>query len=259
MATERDYRTHLMNGISDLLGIPRDQKGVGSSVYNSWLNPVCRAVGIDPDDSAHSNKYRRLQALLEWFGEEYDPKRDTSEATASAGGGTITNVGLEKLYSAMTRDRSRLRIATVSEIVADEDGPLDFDLPDSRRRVLAEIAVRRGQAAFRRELLDVYGGRCAVTGCDAEPVLEAAHITPYRGDHTNTVTNGLLLRADIHTLFDLGGLGINPDDGWRVVLGRRVRTTAYAELEGAVAFVPRGEWRPSIELLRRHLALFALA
>jgi len=74
------------------------------------------------------------------------------------------------------------------------------------------IAVKDPQAterlggACRRSLprtSRVYGGRCCITGCDARPALEAAHISPYRGAHTNPLSNGLLLRADIHTLFDM--------------------------------------------------------
>lgn len=72
-----------------------------------------------------------------------------------------------------------------------------------RRRVLAAIVQRRGQPAFRKALLDAYGGRCAMTGCDVVDALEAAHIRPYSGSSSNTVNNGLLLRADVHTLFDL--------------------------------------------------------
>ena len=48
-----------------------------------------------------------------------------------------------------------------------------------------------------------YEGKCAVTGCDVPDVLQAAHIFPYMGPETNHPSNGLL-RADIHTLFDLG-------------------------------------------------------
>lgn len=59
--------------------------------------------------------------------------------------------------------------------------------------------------------MDAYERRCAVTGCTVEAVLEAAHISPYRGDHTNDVTNGLLLRADIHTMFDCGLIKVDGD------------------------------------------------
>ncbi len=55
-----------------------------------------------------------------------------------------------------------------------------------------------------------YEHRCVVTGCTVIAVLEAAHIRPYRRPEDNDVKNGLLLRADIHTLFDLNLLGIEP-------------------------------------------------
>lgn len=84
------------------------------------------------------------------------------------------------------------------------------NLVDARKKVLAEVVRRRGQPKFRKALLDAYGGRCAVTGCDVETVLEAAHIVGYAGDDTNHVTNGILLRGDVHTLFDLGLLKIEP-------------------------------------------------
>lgn len=86
----------------------------------------------------------------------------------------------------------------------DESG---FFLPDSvedqRDRVLASVVQRQGQREFRRVLLKAYENRCAITGCDVVDVLEAAHIYPYMGRETNIASNGLLLRADLHTLFDL--------------------------------------------------------
>lgn len=74
---------------------------------------------------------------------------------------------------------------------------------DLRVRVPGSLFIRRGQPRFRRLLLDAYLGRCAITGTAIPALLEAAHISRYRGDHTDRVDNGLLLRADIHTLFDL--------------------------------------------------------
>jgi hypothetical protein len=70
--------------------------------------------------------------------------------------------------------------------------------------------LRRGQKEFREALLDAYAGRCGITQCDATAVLEAARIVPYAGEHTHRQDNGLLLRSDIHTLFALGLLWIDP-------------------------------------------------
>jgi hypothetical protein len=81
---------------------------------------------------------------------------------------------------------------------------------DLREISWQQIKKRRGQQSFRNALRKRYGGRCVVTGCTVLDVLEAAHIHPYRGDNDNDPQNGLLLRADIHTLFDLNLLGIHP-------------------------------------------------
>jgi hypothetical protein len=86
---------------------------------------------------------------------------------------------------------------------------------DEREAVIRQIKERRGRAAFRMALLRRYRGRCLVTGCNVEAVLEAAHICPHRGEQDDHPANGLLLRADIHTLFDLDLLAVNPD-GFRV-------------------------------------------
>lgn len=75
---------------------------------------------------------------------------------------------------------------------------------DNRKRTQREIATRQGQGKFRSGLLTAYGGLCAISGCQVVEVLEAAHITPYLGPETNHISNGLLLRGDLHTLWDKG-------------------------------------------------------
>jgi len=81
---------------------------------------------------------------------------------------------------------------------------------DARLRVIRQIVARRGQKAFRVMVLDACGDGCVITDCDAGSALEAAHLQSYRGADSNVISNGLLLRADIHTLFDLGLLAIDP-------------------------------------------------
>lgn len=85
------------------------------------------------------------------------------------------------------------------------------DPKDGRKMIERMVTLRQGQPAFRNALMDAYERRCAITGCMIEVVLEAAHISPYLGEHTNHVTNGLLLRADIHTLFDRGLIKVHGD------------------------------------------------
>jgi hypothetical protein len=123
---------------------------------------------------------------------------------------------------------------------------------DERTRTLATVVQRQGQPEFRNRLIVVYDGRCAVTGCDAVEALEAAHIRPYLGPHTNVVTNGLLLRADIHTLFDKGLLAIDADR-MTLVLHPTLMTTVYRGFAGKTVRLPaHAPYRPNPESLRQH-------
>ena len=70
---------------------------------------------------------------------------------------------------------------------------------------------RLGQGAFRKLVLDAYGRRCAVSGEHTVPVLQASHIKPFADVEQHEISNGLALRSDIHTLFDLGYVTVTPD------------------------------------------------
>jgi putative restriction endonuclease len=82
---------------------------------------------------------------------------------------------------------------------------------DGRAIAFRQIKERRGQQKFRLDLFERYGAKCMITGSEIMDILEAAHINPYRGINDNHAANGLILRADIHTLFDLNLMGIDPD------------------------------------------------
>jgi hypothetical protein len=144
--------------------------------------------------------------------------------------------------------------------LASEPDPLEaafqaLSSEDTRHEVERSIKVRQGQGPFRDALMQAYDGRCAVTGCTVERALAAAHIVPMRGAHSNDVRNGLLLRADIHLLFDTGLLWVEPE-GLRVRIAPRLRTTEYVSLDGIALKVPRSPAHaPHPEALRRHLAL----
>jgi hypothetical protein len=127
---------------------------------------------------------------------------------------------------------------------------------DARTRVRRDIVARQGQSHFRNALMRAYGGRCAVTGCDSPYALQAAHIRPYYGEHTNVVSNGLLLRADIHTLFDLGLLAVNPAT-LTIVLSDLLPGDHYKEFQGTLLTSPDNPGlRPSQALLAERWAWF---
>jgi putative restriction endonuclease len=123
---------------------------------------------------------------------------------------------------------------------------------DNRLKVYAEVSRRQGAPRFRRALLQAYEARCAMTRYDAAPALEAAHIVPYRGPQTNHVANGLLLRADMHDLFDLGLVAVDTDS-MKLLLSRDLAGTEYEQYAGRPVWLPREvEARPSIEALAMH-------
>jgi len=102
---------------------------------------------------------------------------------------------------------------------------------DSRRIVERQIRERRGQTEFRLALLKRYNRKCMISGCGIVDVLEAAHIKPYRGASDNNAANGLLLRADLHTLFDLDLIGIGPKT-LRVRLHASLKQSEYGMFDG---------------------------
>ena len=113
---------------------------------------------------------------------------------------------------------------------------------DERQQVETTIVQREGQAAFRLRLLRSYEGRCAVTGEHAVPVLEAAHITPYLGARSNHIQNGLVLRSDLHRLYDTGYVTVTPD--LRLEVSGRLREEfengkAYYEMAGRRLTIPK--------------------
>lgn len=121
------------------------------------------------------------------------------------------------------------------------------------KTVLAEIRVRMGQARFRLDVGQVFRWRCAVSGVDTVHVLEAAHIVPHREGADYRPVNGLLLRADLHRLFDRKRLWIEPGrgDAARVRIAPELKGTEYEKYDRAAV-----RW-PSGLLAERRMALAA--
>jgi len=81
--------------------------------------------------------------------------------------------------------------------------------------------VRLGQGAFRVLVTDAYSRKCAISGEKTLPVLEAAHIKPYAFSGPHFISNSLLLRSDLHKLFDSGYLTITTD--FKVEVSKRIK------------------------------------
>lgn len=109
---------------------------------------------------------------------------------------------------------------------------------EARRFEMRAIVLREGQPRFKAALLEAYGGKCAITGCAVQAILEGAHIRPYcsGGTATNVMPNGLLLRSDIHTLFDRGLLWVDAD-GF-IQIGEELMSSEYLQLRGSKLRLP---------------------
>jgi len=131
-------------------------------------------------------------------------------------------------------------------------------LADERARYGEPVLIkpRLGQGAFRVLVTDIYHQRCAVTGERTLPALEAAHIRPFAEGGLHEASNGLLLRRDIHSLFDSGYVTVTADHRFEV--SRRIKEEFengrdYYRLHGSEVAVPdkKGE-APDKEALSWH-------
>ena len=120
----------------------------------------------------------------------------------------------------------------------------------------ATVRHRVGQGIFRTVVTDVYERQCAVTREKALPALDAAHIRPFSEVPENYVQNGMLLRSDVHRLFDAGYVTVTPD--YRFEVSKHIHTDFddgenYYKLHGKGLWVPaRSDHRPERECLEWH-------
>jgi Domain of unknown function (DUF3427)/HNH endonuclease len=115
--------------------------------------------------------------------------------------------------------------------------------------------ARRGQNKLKENLLSVYGGKCCVTGTAVVEILHACHITAHTISGINHSTNGLLMRSDIHELFDKQLMGIEPEK-LIVRIKSKLRSTSYDKYEGQALASRTDGLRPDVEALKERWGEF---
>jgi putative restriction endonuclease len=139
------------------------------------------------------------------------------------------------------------------------EDPFQSAVAQAEERMYGDPALmtpRLGQGAFRVMVTDFYERHCAVTGEKSLPVLEAAHIRPVAEKGTHRIGNGLLIRSDIHRLFDRGYVTVTPDYRFRV--SHRLKADfdngeVYYRMNGGEIWIPKeASKRPDRELLEWH-------
>lgn len=150
-----------------------------------------------------------------------------------------------------------LRQLLDQSIIRVEDADQVLRVEGPTRGIPTLTVPRVGQEAFKSLVLTSYGRRCAITGNRVEPVLQAAHIRPVADQGEHRVDNGLLLRADVHILFDRGYLGI--DERHRLHVSRHLKDDfgngdEFYSLAGQAMTVPlRKVDRPNKEMVQWHM------
>jgi HNH endonuclease len=190
-----------------------------------------------------------LQSPFFFRDDDWIPASDWEPAIVQGRGYDTTD---ERGRAIWLQVEDRLKFARAPSLSPSASG-----LAEEVRYGAAQLVLSRlGQGSFRVFVTEAYGRRCAVTHSPVLHVLEAAHIRPVADKGPNATPNGILLRQDVHTLFDRGYITVTPR--YRVEVSRLIKQEfdngqEYYSLHGSSIFLPTEEVnRPSPELLMWH-------
>jgi putative restriction endonuclease len=158
-----------------------------------------------------------------------------------------------QLWNELQDQAQQLSSGGISEF---DEPAARYGEPTSRYGEPRLITPRLGQGAFRIAVTEAYGRRCAVSEGKVLPALDAAHIRPYADGGVHTKSNGILLRKDIHCVFDAGYATVDAD--YKFVVSNKVKEVfdnghEYRRLHGRSLLLPRknADW-PDLHFLRWH-------
>lgn len=177
-------------------------------------------ISVEPTDPLRKRYAGMERRLIE----DIQPAADRILTSADA------NSGTEELPPA-TEPVEAIGSGLASSLL---DSEFDIDAPvDERRKTESLRVIRDGAKQFREVLLRVWGSKCAITETRVADALDGAHIYPYLGKKTNLAVNGVLLRADLHRLFDRYLVTFRYDEGNLVIaVSKKLAETEYAIYSG---------------------------
>lgn len=221
----------------------------GASTFNEMLARVSRYVKSDiRGDHVLGCRIITQPVFLpevEWI--SLPPSWPSSGVQVGKVYGTGSEEG-RRLWDRLFQAGLRERVALASEPAAEPE--------TARYGDPMLIKPRLGQGAFRIAVTEAYKRQCAISGGRVLPALEAAHIKPYREGGRHDISNGVLLRTDIHRVFDSGYATIDPE--LRFVVSDRVKSdfnngNEYLRLHGSKLILPaKPQFAPSREALEWH-------
>jgi hypothetical protein len=226
--------------LSELLQFPHHDCSVGSTVEKPFLVDLVKALKVEYPPNSFTKDAHLGAAYTAATGKVSPPLGEPGSIFSK--GTTVTDEALQAIIDGVRANglavvspvdgAPAVRIALAEAEIDPDADPFDpLNLSDERKSALRSVKVRSGQGAFREKVLRAYGNRCVITGCDVQEALEAAHITPYKGNKSNHASNGLPLRADLHRLWDTGRLAIH-EASLEVLLDAGMIGTDYSFLAG---------------------------
>jgi putative restriction endonuclease len=227
----------------------------GAATFDDMCARIERYRRGQPADPLRQYRVGCIMISQPVFFEEDDWVKEPADFSRNivrgAGYGLAEGEGRRLWEDCLARVRAhRVPLAgeAAAELLVATDGP--------RFGAAQLVHPRLGQGTFRVAVTQAYGGACAVSGEHSLPVLDVAHIQGYAVGGPHEVRNGLLLRADIHRLFDRGYVTVTPE--YRFEVSGRLREEfengkTYYALHGREILRPRERSdRPDPELLRWH-------
>lgn len=155
------------------------------------------------------------------FVERYDPNTGRFSLHGPVNSDTDNDMQFYSFVEAELSEKDARRLEELKRLSL-EDG-------DERLREFTRQVKRERQRQFSRAVFEAYGGRCAISDVGVPETLQAAHIDDYRSRKSQIVQNGILLRADLHLLYDANLLGIKPGSH-EIVLADSARVEPYRKL-----------------------------
>lgn len=208
------------------------------------LQGVTHRIGKDPR-SAYAGRcditIKEKSAVLNYFPKKYSGFNDTNGNIVGRMELIFTSnkrAHIEEIRWTASKKLKPTKANAHPTKLIDHPEKAKFPKVENDKTVLQLIRQRLGQPKLRGALLNAYENKCAISECKVTAVLEAAHIVPYKDHGEYDVTNGVLLRSDLHTLFDMNLLRVNPIT-LKVVLDPSIRKGPYLRFHGRKLFQPK--------------------
>ena len=228
-------------------------EGNGANSYEQFLQRLSSLRHGQPILESEDLGCVMLRSPVMFPRDDWIPEPSDWEPNIVQGKGYDAEVGIGRELWAQVLERLPASLLPPGEHRAEDEehqGEVEFAEGWSRHRL--------GQGAFAALVANAYQRRCAFTRERVLPTLEACHIRPAARGGSHAVSNGLLLRSDVHQLFDLGYLGLHPQT-LQIQVSPRIQLefqngVEYRALEGQVPLLPASlPERPSPVQLEWHL------